>query len=109
MAENNSKKRIAGQEDNYQRERPPSAAYIAWFMAEADTTSPSSVFHRLGFLENEAAPGNHLHDGRNSAFLFDPATDIINGDLATSNGLQTAVREIARLLALLGATNSTTN
>lgn len=109
MAEDTETKGIPGPNDRFQSETPPSTAYILWFTAQADVSSADSIFHRLGFRENDAAPGNHVHDGRKSAFLFDAATDVIGGDLSTAGGLQTAVREIARLLAKLGATNNTTN
>lgn len=96
-------------DDSYTSKSPPPAAFVNWFLAQGDTQSPKSPLHRLGTKEFDAAAGNHKHDGRTSAYLFDPATDIITGDLSTPGGLREAVKGILTALKRVGLTDQTTN
>lgn len=107
MAED-EQKRLRG-EDSFTQKTPPSAAYIRWLLAQGDTQDPASPLHRLGAGPGDAAAGNHSHDGRNSAYLFNPLTDIITGDLATTAGVRNALKQVITLLTRLGATDGTTN
>lgn len=96
-------------DDSFTSKSPPSAAYVTWLLAQGDTQSPKSPLHRIGTREYDAAAGNHKHDGRSSQYLFDPASDIITGDLATTAGLRTAVKGILRALTKIGIVDQTTN
>lgn len=88
---------------------PPPPEVLTWLHALAPYRQVNDLHHRIGQNAYDAAAGNHRHTGEdNSVPLFDDL-DVIEGDLSTTAGLQTAVRKIAQLLAELGATNSTTN
>lgn len=45
---------------------PPSEAFVTWLHGQASTTRPQDLHHPLGFQENNAAPGNHRHNGKDS-------------------------------------------
>lgn len=96
-------------DDSFTSKSPPSAAFVNWFLAQGDTQSAKSPLHRLGTKENDAAPGNHKHDGRTSQYLFDPAVDIVHGDLSTLAGVRLAVKELLVILRKVGITDQTTN
>ena len=96
-------------DDSYTTKSPPPAAFVTWVLAQGDTRSNTSPLHRLGSKEFDASPGHHTHDGRNSRYLFDPAADIITGDLATLAGQRTAIKGILTALKKLGLTDNTTN
>lgn len=61
----------------------------------------NSHHHTLGPNSNQAAPGNHRHNGEDSALLFEG--EAITGSIA--NG--TALRSVIALLTTLGAEDST--
>ena len=63
----------------------------------------------LGINEWDASPGNHQHDGRASRYLFDPAIDIIEGDLSVLAGQRNAIKGILTALKKVGITDQTTN
>jgi len=45
----------------------PSTREVTSFHTKADTDgSPTSAHHTLGINRNQAAPGNHVHDGKAS-------------------------------------------
>lgn len=96
-------------DDSFTTKSPPSAAYVSWFLAQGDAQTPTSPLHRLGINEWDASPGNHRHNGRDSAYLFDPATDIITGDLSVLAGQRTAIKGILTALKKVGITDQTTN
>ena len=93
--------------DSFTSKTPPSAAYVAWLLAQGDTQSQSSPLHRLGTENYNASPGNHRHDGRSSPYLF-TAQDIITGDISVTAGQRTALKKIISLLVQLGAKDGTT-
>jgi hypothetical protein len=93
----------------FKGKNPPPADFITWFLGGADVTSPTSPLHRNGTRPEDASPGNHIHDGRTSGFLFSPTSDIITGDLLTNTGQRDAIKKIIQLLVRLGAVDSTTN
>lgn len=96
-------------DDSFTSKSPPPASFVTWVLAQGDTKSPTSPLHRLGTKEFDAARGDHTHDGRNSRYLFDPAVDIISGDLSTLAGQRTAIKGILTALKKVGITDSTTN
>lgn len=62
----------------------------------------SAQHHDLGTGANQASPGNHRHDGRDSVALLDGIT------LTGSRGGNTALPSIISALVLLGAVDNTT-
>lgn len=96
-------------DDSYTSKSPPPAAFVQWLLAQGDVQSPKSPLHRLGTKEWDAAPGNHKHDGRTSAYLFDPGSDIVEGDLSTAAGLRDAIKDILTALRKVGLNDQTTN
>lgn len=59
--------------------------------------------HTLGKKNGQAAPGPHQHDGFDSESLI---SGTISGDLTTLSGQAAVIRQMAAMLALLGATNA---
>lgn len=96
-------------DDSFTSKTPPTAAYVSWLLAQGDTVSPKSPLHRLGINEWDASPGNHKHNGRDSHYLFDPAVDIITGDLSTLAGVRNALKGVLTALKKVGLTDQTTN
>lgn len=96
-------------DDSYTQKSPPPAAFVSWLLAQGDTQSPKSPLHRLGTREWDSSPGNHRHDGRTSQYLFDPAVDIVTGDLSTQAGLREALKDVLTALKRVGLTDQTTN
>ena len=67
----------------------------------ADTdSSRDALHHTLGGGPNQAAPGDHNHDGANSSFLFNGVT--ISG--SRTNGA--ALQQLLDALTKLGLTNN---
>lgn len=66
-------------------------------------TRPEDMHHRLGPEPNQAAAGNHGHDGSDSPLLL--AGYIISGSKASPS---TVLPSIIAALVRLGATDSTT-
>lgn len=66
--------------------------------------SPKAHHHTLGPMPNQAAPGDHSHDGGTSTVLFPLDGVSITG----SRGGNAAVASIIAALTALGATDSTT-
>ncbi len=65
---------------------------------------PSSQHHTLGSGQNQASPGNHRHNGRDSPKLY-PNPPVITG----SRGGNVALENLLNSLAQLGViTNNTT-
>ena len=107
MSENEQERRK--REESVMNQTPPSAAYVRWMLAQADTTDPTSPLHRIGIKSTDAAAGNHTHRGRDSAMLFRPGVDAVAGDISTTAGQRTAIKGILTQLAKLGLTDNTTN
>lgn len=85
----------------------PAAKDVTDFHTHADTDgSPKAVHHTLGPNQNQAAAGNHTHDGGQSAKL----TNLLEGVTVTgSTGGNVALQNLLSALATnLGLTNSTT-
>ncbi|MGH7792156.1 MAG: hypothetical protein ACREOB_07545 [Thermodesulfobacteriota bacterium] len=75
--------------------------------AHAKSDVDSSVIaqhHTLGVKSNQASPGDHKHDGRNSKKLLEGTT--LTGSKATYNA--TLMGQVVDALEKLGATDSTT-
>lgn len=66
-------------------------------------TRPEDMHHRLGNESNNAAPGDHNHDGSNGTLLL--AGYIISGSKASPS---TVLPSIIAALVRLGAEDSTT-
>jgi hypothetical protein len=96
-------------DDSFQKETPPSAAFVRWFLGQGDTTSEKSPLHYLGIGPGDAAYGNHVHDGSRSPYLWDPGTNVATGDLATTAGLRSALKAVLTAMAKQGFKDSTTN
>ena len=68
-------------------------AFIANLHKQSDVdSSPTAQHHRLGILSNQAAPGNHTHDGRNSALLTIPGELLGNGSVSIFQVTATTTR-----------------
>lgn len=81
----------------------PSAEEVERDHTNADTDlRDESIHHTLGAGETQAAPGNHTHDGGDSALLLSGLT--ISGSRA-SDAWRISVNQI---LVRLGATDSST-
>lgn len=74
------------------------------FHARADTDSgDGAIHHTLGPKHNQASPGDHKHDGKNSRLLLE------NKVLTGSKGGNVALANLITLLAQnFGFTDSTT-
>lgn len=83
---------------------PPSAKFVQWFHARVDTRQASDLHHRLGTAQDEAAFGNHTHDGKNSMPLFVDLTLTDISNTATGTQIATAVNALNAALRKLGAT-----
>ena len=70
--------------------------------AQADTR-PEDIHHSLGISPNQAAPGNHNHDGGNSPLILLGYT-IVGSKASPSTVLPSIIAALVRL----GATDSTT-
>lgn len=57
-------------DDKVGKGSPPSARFLRWFHREVDTKKEDE-HHRIGFGPDDAAAGDHTHNGVDSAALFD--------------------------------------
>lgn len=81
----------------------PTAEQVETMHTNADTdTRKESLHHTLGPGNNQAAPGNHKHDGGDSEFLLSGVT------ISGSRGGNVALVSVIQALVKLGATDSTT-
>lgn len=81
----------------------PDAVSVREFHTNADTdATPDSLHHTIGPGVNQAASGQHNHDGSNSPLLLEGFT------LSGAKGGNSAVASIVSALVKLGATDSTT-
>lgn len=69
--------------------------------SDSDTRSESQ-HHTLGSGQNQAAPGNHTHDGSNSTFLWAGVT------ITGARGGNQALASVISALVQKGAVDSTT-
>lgn len=84
--------------------KPPSQKFVEWLHGQVSTKRPTDIHHRLGTSDEDASPGSHTHDGKNSMPLFTKdlvLTDISN--TATGTQIATAVNAINAALRRLGA------
>lgn len=109
MAQVTDQQKLEKGQDAFTSKPPPTAAYVRWLLAAADTTDPTSPLHRIGINAFDAAAGNHNHQGTNSKLLYDPTTALIPGDLSTLVGVRNAVKAMIRLMVPNGAVDQTTN
>lgn len=80
----------------------PSSQEVNRFHTRSDRDSSKVAHHHtLGLDPNQASPGDHNHNGRNSKLLLDGVT--ISGSL--SGG--TALISVINALEALGATDNT--
>ena len=68
---------------------PPSNKVVEWFHGRADTTRPESIHHPLGTGPSDASPGDHTHNGKDSAFIV-PAGTVLTDVPTTATILQLA-------------------
>jgi hypothetical protein len=88
----------------YATKTKPSPKEVLDFHTHSDRDgSPKAEHHTLGSGPNQAAPGNHTHDGGTSAVLFPLDTIVITG----SRGGNAALASVIAALVSLGATDST--
>lgn len=81
----------------------PSTEEVRRAHTNADTDgSRQAAHHTLGAKAEQAAPGNHSHDGGTSILLLDGTT------ISGSRGTSSAVASIIAALVQLGATDATT-
>lgn len=90
---------------SYATKTKPTPKEVLDFHTHADTDgSPKAAHHTLGSGPNQAAAGNHTHDGGGSTVLFPLEGVAITGSRATD-----AWRiSVMAALTALGATDSTT-
>lgn len=90
------------------REKKPEAAEVHAFHENADKDgSQTALHHSLGPGPNQAAPGNHLHDGGSSKIL-DPVLSGTTITGAKTGNPAPALASVIAALVKLGATDSTT-
>lgn len=91
--------KTAASVDNY-----PSALEVNKFHSKADTDAHSgAIHHTLGIKHDQAAPGDHLHDGVGSRKLLDGKV------LVGAKGGNVALANLITMLSnALGFTDSTT-
>lgn len=93
-----------GGKDVSDEERSPDNKTVDDFHKNASVdTRPEDIHHRLGIEPNQAAAGNHNHDGTSGVLLLDGV--IISGSKASPS---TVLPSIIGALVLLGAQDSTT-
>ncbi len=93
-----------GGKDTADAERSPDNKTVDDFHKNASVdTRPEDIHHRLGIEPNQAAPGNHTHDGSAGVLLLEG--NIISGSKASPS---TVLPSIIAALVRLGATDSTT-
>lgn len=81
----------------------PSAEEVERAHTNADTDlRDESIHHTLGAGETQAAPGNHTHDGGDSALLLSGLT------ISGSRGSDAWRISVNQILVRLGATDSST-
>ncbi len=81
---------------------PPSAKMVDFLHGNASTAQRNDIHHKLGFAPEDAAAGDHTHNGVNSPGLFTGLTfaDITAG--ATGAQIAAAVNAINAALRLVG-------
>lgn len=83
--------------------KKPSQKEVQDFHTYSDKDgSPQAQHHSLGAGADQAAPGNHSHDGGSSKFLLEGVT------LTGAKAGNTALASVINALVTLGATDSTT-
>lgn len=93
-----------GGRDVEEEERSPDNKTVEDFHKNASVdTRPEDIHHRLGSEPNQAAPGDHRHDGTSGVLLLEGV--IISGSKASPS---TVLPSIISALVRLGATDSTT-
>lgn len=86
----------------------PSSRVVENFHRNSDVNRrPEAFHHTLGTGHNQAAYGDHTHDGSTGRPLFNQ-TDLFNKNLGTYQGQKDTIKQILGLLARLGAIDSTT-
>jgi hypothetical protein len=81
----------------------PDSNTVSEFHVNADTdTTPSSIHHTIGPGVNQAASGQHNHDGSNSPLLLEGVV------IAGARGGNTALASVISALVKMGATDNTT-
>src|SRR5690349_3160152 len=84
--------------------KAPTSEQVAKIHEKSDKDGgPKSQHHTLGPGPNQAAPGNHTHDGGNSAFLLDDYT-LIGSRADTA----TMVLKFIEIFKKLGMNDATT-
>lgn len=84
----------------------PDPRSVNLFHARSDVdSSPSAQHHTLGISHNQASPGDHIHDGRNSKLIGEGLSLTISG----SRGGNAAVASIITMLQkVIDFTDNTT-
>lgn len=98
-------------DEEFLQKKAPSGKEVQWFHREADTDgSELSIHHTLGNEQNQAAKGNHTHDGRNGKRLLGEAnaitgTKYLNGTPSATDlqNLQNQINSVVAVLVSLGA------
>lgn len=83
--------------------RQPAAEHVNDFHTNSDVDSgPDAHHHRLGTGTNQAAPGNHTHDGSDSPLILDGLS------ITGAKGTTTWYASVNQLLVRLGAADQST-
>lgn len=78
---------------------PPPGKVVDWLHGNAELRGAAAIHHRIGTGPDDAASGDHTHDGRNSFPLFDDTdvpADLPGG--ATTTQIVDAINDILALL-----------
>ncbi len=79
---------------------PPSQAFVDWLHGQASTTKPDDLHHTLGFQQNQAAIGNHRHNGKDSLTIIPPSDAFALTDLGPSPATSDIVAAVNKLNAM---------
>lgn len=82
---------------------PPNRTVEEFHKNASVDTRPEDIHHRLGNGQNQAAPGNHRHNGSDSEVLGEGI--IITGSKGGNSALASV---ISAMVKILGVTDSTT-
>lgn len=97
------RKTPSGGEEEVDARSPDNKTVEDFHKNASKDTRPEDMHHTLGIESNQAAPGDHTHDGSNGVLLL--AGTIISGSKASPS---TVLPSIIGALVRLGAEDSTT-
>ena len=90
------------------KSKPPTSKEVTNFHEHSDRDgSPKSQHHTLGPTANQASPGNHSHDGGNSAKLDQLMADItVTGSRGGNAALASLLTQLSQNFGLKDTTTA---